>query len=58
MPLTPEERAMKAREARRVHNKIEHRKTVIKKAEVDLPRLVAQYEQLMNELLDDGEEDG
>lgn len=49
---------MKAREARRVHNKIEHRKTVIKKAEVDLPRLVAQYEQLMNELLDDGEEDG
>ncbi|GHG10006.1 hypothetical protein [Streptomyces hydrogenans] len=51
MSLTPEDRAMKAREARRIHHQIEHREQKIRDAQQELAVLKARYEALVTELM-------
>ncbi|MFE6222986.1 hypothetical protein [Streptomyces sp. NPDC057854] len=53
MSLTPEDRAMKAREARRIHHQIEHREQRMKDAQQELDALKARYEALVAELMGD-----
>ncbi|GGR51794.1 hypothetical protein [Streptomyces roseolus] len=53
MSLTPEDRAMKAREARRLHRQIEHREQKMKDAQQELDAFKARYEAIVAELMGD-----
>lgn len=51
--MSAEERTMKAREVKRLGNKIDYRKETIRKAQADLPKLEALRDKLLAEIAED-----